>query len=436
MWSYFWTLGLRSLKRTPGMTILMVVTVGLGIGTSMTTFAVFRAASGDPIPGKSSELYVPQLDAWGPSGTDTDGEPPNTLTYIDAMALIESHAAPRLSVHYPVSFSVIPDDPSRTSFRVNGHAAYTDLFPMVEAPFAFGGPWSADDDSRGSPLIVLSAELNDKLFGGANSIGREVNLDDEHFRVIGVLAPWNPQPLFYDVRNTGGFADPDAFFVPFRWAVDHEINTSGNDNCDVDAEPGYQGWLHSSCIWVAALVELPTTADVQKFTQFLDGYHREQQASGRFDWAPNNRLRNVRQWLDYMQVVPDESRVSMLIAFGFLVVCLCNVVGLMLARFMRRAPEIGVRRALGATRWRILQQFTVEAGVLGLAGGLLGLLFTVLGLSSVHLIFEQHIADLATLDPTLVVLTLLLAVLATIAAGLFPTFRASQVRPAWQLKIN
>ena len=135
-------------------------------------------------------------------------------------------------------------------------------------------------------------------------------------------------------------------------------------------------------------------------------------------------------------MVPDESRVSMLIAFGFLLVCLFNVIGLLLAKFMRRAPEIGVRRALGASRGRIVQQFVIESGVIGLAGGLLGLAFTALGLAGVGLIFDPQIARLAKLDSELVLATVLLAVIATVLAGLFPTLRAAQVRPAWQLKAN
>ena len=107
---------------------------------------------------------------------------------------------------------------------------------------------------------------------------------------------------------------------------------------------------------------------VTKYKRYLGGYAAAQQQAGRFQWALNVRLSNVVQWLDNQHVVPPETEVSMLLAFGFLIVCLVNTIGLLLAKFMRRAPEIGVRRALGASRGAVYAQFLLEAGVVG-AGG-------------------------------------------------------------------
>jgi putative ABC transport system permease protein len=97
---------------------------------------------------------------------------------------------------------------------------------------------------------------------------------------------------------------------------------------------------------------------------------------------------------------------------------------------------MGVRRALGAARGDIYRQFLAEAGMVGLAGGLLGVLLTGLGMLGVGLVFEPAVAKLATLDLSLVALTLLVAVLATLLAAFYPTWRAAQVQPAWQLKSN
>ena len=73
---YHLDLAWRSLRRSPGLTALMVLAIGFGVGACMTTWSVFRAASGDPIPWKSSRLFVPQIEIWGPSGRSADGEPP------------------------------------------------------------------------------------------------------------------------------------------------------------------------------------------------------------------------------------------------------------------------------------------------------------------------------------------------------------------------
>ncbi|MGO4776670.1 ABC transporter permease, partial [Lysobacter sp. 2RAB21] len=121
------------------------------------------------------------------------------------------------------------------------------------------------------------------------------------------------------------------------------------------------------------------------------------------------------------------------LAFGFLLVCLLNTVGLLLAKFLRRSGEIGVRRALGATRRAIFAQCLVEAGTIGLAGGLLGLLLAQLGLWAVR---QQPVAyaALALLDMSMLFPSFLLAIAASVLAGLLPAWRACQVTPAIQLK--
>jgi putative ABC transport system permease protein len=125
-----------------------------------------------------------------------------------------------------------------------------------------------------------------------------------------------------------------------------------------------------------------------------------------------------------------------LVALGLLVVYLVNTAGLLLAKFLRRSSEIGVRRALGAQRLSIYAQFLTEAGIVGLAGGVLGLLLTGVGVASVGWVLPKDIAALARLNVSLLLLTLLVAVIATLLAGLYPTFRAARVQPAWQLKSN
>jgi putative ABC transport system permease protein len=109
---------------------------------------------------------------------------------------------------------------------------------------------------------------------------------------------------------------------------------------------------------------------------------------------------------------------------------------LLLAKFLRRSGEIGIRRALGASRGEIYTQFLVEAGMVGLAGGVLGLVLTWFGVASVGWVLPRDIAVLARLDVSLFATTLAVAVAATMLAGLYPTLRAAAVQPAWQLKSN
>ncbi|MBN8712902.1 MAG: ABC transporter permease [Xanthomonadales bacterium] len=438
MFAYYLELGLRSLKRSPGLTILMVLAIGFGVAASMTSWSVFRAVSGDPIPWKSAQLFVPQIDMWGPSGRDPDGEPPNAMDYTDAVALMRDHRAKRQSAMYQIAPSVVPTGAGKHPLNVSGHAVYSEFFPMLDVPFKYGSAWSASDDTNRAQVVVINSKLNQKLFGGVDSVGKSVNLEGHEYRVVGVLDHWNPQPRYYDVVNGGGFViDADDVFMPFQTAIQADIPNDGNTNCNaVPEESGFVGLQHSPCVWIAYMVELDDAAAVQAYRTYLDGYARQQQASGRFSWPPNNRLRDLPAWLESQHVVPSDTKVSLLVAFGLLLVCLVNTVGLLLAKFLRRSGEIGVRRALGAPRAAIYVQFLTEAGMVGVAGGVLGLLLTGAGVASVGWVLPKDIADLARLDVSLLALALLVAVVATVLAGLYPTWRASNVQPAWQLKSN
>ena len=98
-----------------------------------------------------------------------------------------------------------------------------------------------------------------------------------------------------------------------------------------------------------------------------------------------------------------------------------------------RASEVGIRRALGATRRDIFRQFLIETTVIGLAGGVLGLLLAFGALAVV----SQQSEDLGTvahMDIPMLLLTFAMSVLAALLAGLLPTWRACQVTPAIQLK--
>ncbi|MBD8871564.1 ABC transporter permease [Rhodanobacter sp. DHB23] len=438
MLAYYLQLGLRSLRRNPVLTTLMVLAIGFGIASSMTTYAVFRAVSGNPLPSRSSQLFAPQIDIWGPQSRAQGVDLPDALSYTDATALMRARKARYQTAIYPVGHTAIPQDAGSEPFAVDGYATYADFFPMFDAPFIYGGGWDAGQDDARASVVVISSQLNQQLFAGADSVGRTVRLDDHDYRVIGVLADWNPRPRFYDLDNNNGFADPPGFFVPFTLAVDLQTETRGNNNCygSTGRAPGWQGWLQSDCAWVSFWVELPDAAAVQAYRNFLQGYMAEQDRLGRFRWSPYYTLRDLTQWMDYEQVVPPETRISLLLSLGFLLVCLVNTVGLMLAKFMRRAGEIGVRRALGASRREIWAQFLAEAAIVGVVGGLVGVLFTGIGVLGIGLVFEPDIARLAHIDVSLVALTLACALVATLGAAFYPTWRAARVQPAWQLKSN
>ncbi|WP_063570762.1 MULTISPECIES: FtsX-like permease family protein [Luteibacter] len=441
MWGYYVALALRSCRRSKALTALVVALLALGVSACMVSYAVFRATTSDPMPGRSSQLFAPQIDNAGPAHA-IDGEPPEMLSYIDAVALLKAAKAKRQALVYSTRWGVESNDPSIPALAAIGDAVTADFFPMFAVPFRFGGGWAPNDDERHASMVVISRALNDKLFGGRNSVGQGLRLDGKAFQIAGVLDDWKPRPRFFDMATLGGSSaldDAGDVFIPFTRATDMKKDIKFPD-CRSDAgatDPrDWDAYLHGECDRIAAWVELPTAADVAGYREYLRGYAQEQQRLGRFAWPPNVGLHDLMDWMDYLRVAPPASSLSMLVSASFLLIVLINVVGLMLARFMRRAPEIGIRRALGASRASIYRQFLIEGASIGFVGGLFGVTLTLLGLWGIGGLFEPKIARMVHIDASLIGLTVLLSIAATVVAALYPTWRAARIAPAWQIKIN
>lgn len=436
MFRYYFALGLRSLRRNPILTALMVVTLAVGVGASMPTLTVLYVMSGDPIPTKSDRLFVPQIENQLLLGYKPGGEPGNQLTYRDAVNLLASGQGERRTAMFGVASGIASNRDDLPPTQVSGLAPTRDFFPMFEVPFLYGAPWSNADDAHKSDVMVLSRKLSEKLFGKTDPVGKRVRMENAEFQIVGVLDDWQPLPRYYRLinGNGGSFQGEDQFFIPLQTAVRHEMSNNGNNNCTIKAAaPGYQGWLESECNWIQFWFEGKTASDQSRLKDFLDAYVTEQKKLGRFETPLNNRMRNVMEWMRHLEVVSKDSKLSTWLAFGFLLVCLVNTVGLLLAKFSARAGEVGVRRALGAPRREIFRQYLIEAGVIGLVGGVFGLLLSFGGL---WLISQQseEMAVVAHMDFPMLALTFALSVTASLLAGLLPTWRACQATPALQLK--
>ncbi len=434
MFSYYLKLAWLSCKKTWGMTLLMVLAIGLGIGAAMTTITVNYLMSANPIPHKSDQLFYVQLDSWDPNNTYFDnGDPPDQLTYRDATYLWQAKKAVRQSIAVGAAGVIEPANKEALPFMAQGRANSADFFPMFDVPFLYGAGWDEQADLKKEFVVVINAELNDRLFGGKDSTGQTLRLAGKDFRISGVIKRWQPQPRFYDI-STGAFQDSEEFFVPFSLMTEQVLSQSGNNNCWKPTESGFKAYLDSECIWTQLWVELPTKADVEQYQSFIDAYADEQHKFGRFSRTRNNKLSDVMTWLEQREVVSEDASMMMAMALMFLLVCLLNTVGLLLAKFLGKAAEIGVRQALGASRNDLFVQHLIEAGCIGLAGGLLGLLMAFLGLEAVKSMYGDWMEELAVLDLNMVLLAVGLAIVSSILAGLYPTWRACQVQPSQQLK--
>jgi putative ABC transport system permease protein len=431
MFGYYLDLAWRSLKRTPILTGLMVLAIGLGIGASMTMLTVLHVMNGDPLPGRSAHLYRPFLDPLPLSyklAPEAIGHGPNAaLTWPDAKALLDARKGVQEVAVGRGNLVAHSTRPGVHLESVVGSFTTRDFFTMFGVPFIAGSPWPKQADAEGAPVVVLTEGFARKLFGDEQAVGKTVQLGTHEFRVVGVVTNWHPEPLFYAV--SASFNEADQFFLPLATAVHMGLDSNW-----------MSGWGEDTSVtsptssWLNFWVRLDTPQQVADYQQFLVNYWAQQKAAGRYERPPDGaRLYGLMQWLHQQGMVPTDVRLQAWLALGFLFVCMVNIIALLLAKFLRSGGEISVRRALGATRHNIFVQFGIESALIGLAGGLLGIGIAEFGLWTVRQRPDDY-AQLAHMDGQMLVVTVVLAIIVSLFAGLLPAWRACRIAPALQLK--
>ena len=195
MFRYYLKLGTLSIRANPILSALMVAAIAIGIGACMTIMTVRHVMSGNPIEHKNDQLYHVQVDNWNPDDPydDPDGAPVQ-VSYLDAKALFDAGRAFRQTTSFKASRVIQPEGEDARPFQEETRVTTADFFPMFDVPFLYGSGWDRSADETREQVVVLSRELNEKLFGGENSVGRQLMLNDESFRITGVLDTWNPVP--------------------------------------------------------------------------------------------------------------------------------------------------------------------------------------------------------------------------------------------------
>ncbi|MBW8898286.1 MAG: ABC transporter permease [Massilia sp.] len=434
MFGYYFRLGVRSLRRNPALTALMVLTLAVGVAASVSTLTILHMMSSDPIPQKSSRLFVPLIDN-GPVEGYTPGEDPEDIqiSYKDALNLLKSGQGVRRTALYGVSAPVQPPRADIQPFNLTGLAPTRDFFAMFDVPFLHGQAWTEQDDARGADVVVLSREIAGKLYGDADPVGRRITLMGFPFTIVGVIDNWMPLPRFYRLNGGVRYGAGEEFFIPLATSIRHEVTHNGSMSCSGNPGAGFAARLASECTWITVWFETESAGERADLQAWLDNYAADQRKLGRLKRNAQNRLYDVPEWLVYTKVVGKDSKLQTWLAFGFLALCLVNTIGLLLAKFSVRAAEIGVRRALGASRAEIFRQFLIETSVVGLVGGVLGLVLAFGALALIGMQGKQT-AAVAHMDWQMLILTFVISVGAAILAGLLPTWRACQVTPAIQLK--
>lgn len=425
----------RSFKRTPIVTALMVSAIAIGIGITMTTLSGYHMMSMDPIPHKSSRIFYPQLNTIDDGREwSTPDNVPKQLTYMDAVNLYNAPVPKLKSPSFRTGFSVHLNSAEQKPSMQSARVVYREFFDIFEREFIYGSAWSAKEEIDAAYAVVIDESVNEKFFQGKNPVGKNIYLDNKSYRISGVVKTWEHAVKYYDVNN-GAFNEAESIYVPFSLTPIEEFGTWGNTNgWKFENLNGFQDLLKSEMLWTHMWVQLDSEKEKQEYENFLMAYMEEQQKNGRFNRENLEfKLRDVNEWMEYNEVVTEDTRILVGLSFMFLSVCVANILGLLLAKFLRRAPEVGVRRALGASKRQIFAQHIVEVSLLGLVGGLLGIVVAQLGLWGIRTTNEYY-NTLASMDTTMLLTAPAIALAASFVAGLYPAWIVCKTPPALYLK--
>jgi putative ABC transport system permease protein len=436
MFKYNLKLALKSMRRNPIMTGLMVAAIAVGIGVSMTTLTVHYMMNGNPIPEKSDHLFAITLDSWNPLRPFDDDRPergPHQLTFHDAERLIALGKAKRQTAMFESSLIIEPADEYGLPFEAGARVTSGDFFPMFNVPFIYGSGWDHSADEAAEAVVVLTRKLNERLFGGEDSVGKRLTMQGTRFQVVGVIDTWEPTPRFYDPIN-GAFQEINEMFIPYSLTRVLELNSTGSDwGWKSEEIKSFEQWLNSESAWVQYFMELENPGDRGEYLAHIDAYVEEQKKLGRFERPMNNDIFNVMEWMAYHEVVANDAKVLLGLSFLFLLVCLLSTIALLLTKFVGKKGEVSLRRALGASRKVIFKQQLVEVAVIGFSGGLIGLSLAWLGLQGIEFLYDTP-PGLVRLNWTMMSTAIGISIASGVIAGLYPAWRVCQIPPAAQLK--
>lgn len=446
MFGYNVELAVHGLRRFPRSTVLVVLTMALGLAACMTTLTLLHVLAADPLPGRSEHIYQAWVDTVQGKAFTTSADMAlngvsassgfQRIKLGDAQALLAVHRATRQVVVADAISDVTADDGKHVLGSQAILATSSDFVLMFGVSLRYGRNWSAAEEAARTPLAMLDAETAQKLFGTANAVGRRVRLGKTLFQVVGVFAPYAPQPHFYEL-DMGAYSSDgwEGIYLPYTAALDAGLGPITADRCDASykAPVGSLPNDPAHCASLGFWVQLDSPAQVAGYRAFLIHYVEQQKQLTDFDQPATAKLTSVAAWLKQQDVVPDSVRLNVWLAGSFLLLCMINVAGLLAARFLRRSGEIGIRRALGAPRRAVFAQHVLEAGGACLAGGVLAIPLTWLGVWTLRQQGSEF-SGLVHLDPRMFGALFALALAVGLLVGILPAWRAAAVEPGLQVK--
>jgi len=275
---YHLHIALKSIRSTPGVSLITILAIGLGIAVSTSMISLYYIMSQDPIPHKSERIYSVRLDNWDLKGdlfNVKPGEPPKQITWQDMDRICKSEIPKHYTGVINASVYAFPEKDRGLPFQAQVTLCHQGFFPLFDVPFRYGGGWSQQEQKINAAVVVLSHDANQRLFGGEDSVGRSLRLGPQTYTIVGVMASWLPTPNFYDVINNP-YRAPNDVFMPIAAIRDSSRGLTATGDADSQG-PGssFTDFLFTSsercCIqyWV----EWAPLA-MEAYFHFIDNYVR------------------------------------------------------------------------------------------------------------------------------------------------------------------
>lgn len=384
---------IRVFRRAPAFALVVVLTVGIGVGGATAVFSVVRGVVLSPLSFPDSERVVA---AWGLS----DVYPQTPLTTGDFNEIADGIDA---FEHFSGSWgnnSPLLDEREPEQVRVGWVSP--NYFAMLQVHPLHGRTLGKDDLSA----ILISHALWQRRYGGdASVVGRQVQLGPQSMEIAGVL----PSGIDPNLTTIGG--ERTEYQV---WRLMAPGFLEGDDRS--------VGWIRSAARLRDGVTLQQAQAEVDAFMVRMNTRVLER------DGGQDLRLSLSPVRADLLGALSRTLWIMLGAVSGVLLIAASNVAHLMLGRTEERADEVAVRAALGGGRTRLARQFVVESGVLALVGGLLGLGVARLGIVLLLRIAPPGIPRLETvhLDSTVMLFGLLATGVAALVFGVVPALRASR----------